>query len=39
MIGRRMRWGGGPAVWGGGLGAAEEGGAAANLDLRTLDDR
>ena len=30
--------GGGPAVWRG-LGAAEEGGAAANLDLRTLDDR
>ena len=31
--------GGGPAVGGRGLGAAEEGGAAANLDLRTLDDR
>ena len=38
VIGRRMRWEGAP-LWGGGLGAAEEGGAAANLDLRTLDDR
>ena len=29
----------GPRCAGRGLGAAEEGGAAANLDLRTLDDR
>ena len=39
VIGRRMRWGRGPRCVGRGLGAAEEAGAAANLDLRTLDDR
>ena len=39
VIGRRMRWGGAPLCGGGASAQPRRGGATANLDLRTLDDR